>query len=236
MGQNEMKARRAMPWRVRSTEGLGVAGSTSKCNTFRQEVGSRRYFCFLFRQEGEADMVYLQLTQGERYVIARMRASHKSLREIGRCLGRSASTVSREVRRNRCVHDEGYRAEKAHSRAMVRRGKSRKNSQYSQQEWEQVRALLRRKWSPKQISGRRRLHGVRTISHETIYRYVRQERRRGGELWRHMRVMSKVGRKRRGSPATRGRLIGKRHISERPPLGAEQTLDRALGRRHGDGA
>lgn len=160
-------------------------------------------------------MVYLQLTQGERYVIARMRASHKSLREIGRCLGRSASTISREVRRNRCVHDEGYRAEKAHSRAMVRRGKSRKNSQYSQQEWEQVRALLRRKWSPKQISGRR-LHGVRTISHETIYRYVRQERRRGGELWRHMRVMSKVGRKRRGSPATRGRLVGKRHISERP--------------------
>jgi hypothetical protein len=50
-------------------------------------------------------MAYLQLTQGERYVIGRMRASAKSLREIARCLGRSVSTISREVERNRCPHD-----------------------------------------------------------------------------------------------------------------------------------
>jgi hypothetical protein len=36
-------------------------------------------------------MVYLQLTQGERYVIGRMRASLKSLREIARCLGHPRS-------------------------------------------------------------------------------------------------------------------------------------------------
>ena len=161
-------------------------------------------------------MVYLQLTRGERYVIARMRASQKSLREIGRCLGRSVSTISREVGRNRCPHDGWYRSEKAHSRAMARRSRSRKKSQYSPREWADVVAHLRRKWSPKQITGRRRLDKRRPISHETIYRYVRRERRRGGELWRQMRVMSKIGRKKRGSPVTRGRLLGKRHISQRP--------------------
>lgn len=161
-------------------------------------------------------MAYYQLTQDERYVIARMRARFKSLREISRCLGRSVATISREVQRNRCAHDGGYRAEKAHSRAMTRRSKTRKKSQYSLQEWGQIIARLRRKWSPKQIAGRRHLCRIGQISHETIYRFIRQDRHQGGDLWRHLRIMSKKGRKKRGSPRTRGRLVGKRHISERP--------------------
>ena len=168
-------------------------------------------------------MVYLQLTQGERYVIGRMRASLKSLREIARCLGRAVSTISREVGRNRCPHDGGYRSQKAHSRAIARRSRTRKKSQYSEQEWASVEALLERKWSPRQISGRRRLYRARPISHETIYRRVRRNQRAGGQLWRHLRVMSKVGRKKRGSPATRGRLVGKRHISQRPRSVQDRT-------------
>ena len=39
MAQNEMKAEPALPERVRSMEGLGVAGSTSKCNTFSKKGG-----------------------------------------------------------------------------------------------------------------------------------------------------------------------------------------------------
>ena len=58
---------------------------------------------------------------------------------------------------------------------------------------------------------------------------------RGGQLWRQLRIMSKFGRKRRGSPATRGRLMGKRHISEQARGGAAAPPDRALGGRHGDG-
>ena len=161
-------------------------------------------------------MVYLQLAREERYVIRRMRARGRSLREIGLCLGRSVSTISREVRRNRCPHDGWYRSEKAHSRAIARRSRTRKKSQYSEQEWAGVEGLLERKWSPQQISGRRRLCQVRPISHETIYRRMRRNRRGGGQLWRHLRGRGKVGRKKRGSPATRGRLLGKRHISQRP--------------------
>ncbi len=136
-------------------EGLGVADSTSKCNTFVQEVGRWRYWPHPHSgKKGFAAMVYLQLTQGERYVIGRMRASLKSLREIGRCLGRAVSTISREVERNRCPHDGWYRSQKAHSRAIARRSRTRKKSQYSEQEWSGVEALLERRWSPQQISGR----------------------------------------------------------------------------------
>lgn len=176
-------------------------------------------------------MGYHQLTQGERYAIARMHARGYSDREIGYVLDRSPATIGRERKRNACPHDGFYRAEKAHSRAMTRRSKSRKKSQYSQGEWGQVRALLQRKWSPKQISGRRAIEGARAMSHETIYRYVRRDRREGGSVWRHMRVMSKIGRKHRGSPVTRGRLAGKRHISERPK--AVQAR-RQLGHYEGD--
>jgi len=68
------------------------------------------------------------------------------------------------------------------------------------------------------------------MSKETIYRHVRRDRRAGGALWQDLRIMSKYGRKRRGSPATRGRLIGKRHISQRPA-----TVQRRRQKGHWEG-
>jgi IS30 family transposase len=161
-------------------------------------------------------MGYRQLSEDERYVIARLLRQECSCRFIALALDRSASTISREIRRNATRHDGHYRAQKAQQYALAKRRRSRRNSQYSQQEWAEVAHLLRRKWSPQQIAGRRRAHRVRTMSKESIYRFVRRDRRAGGQLWRELRVMSKYGRKRRGSPATRGKLSGKRHISERP--------------------
>ena len=161
-------------------------------------------------------MEYCQLAQDERYVMARMMHQGYSYRAIARVLDRSASTVSREKRRNLTGHDGRYRAEKAQQYAMARRSRTRKQDQYSQQEWETVAGLVERKWSPEQIAGRSRSMRKPCMSKETIYRYIRRERRAGGQTWRHLRIVSKFGRKRRGSPATRGRLVGKRHISERP--------------------
>jgi len=176
-------------------------------------------------------MVYRQLTHGERYAMANMLQEGYSYRAIGRVLGRSASTISRERRRNATRHDGAYRPDKAQQYAMAKRRRTRKGSQYSRRQWSEVERLLRRKWSPQQIVGRRRTQGKRTMSKETIYRYVRRERRAGSELWRHLRIVSKFGRKHRGSPATRGRLVGKRHISERPA----QVQERAeLGHWEGD--
>jgi IS30 family transposase len=176
-------------------------------------------------------MTYGHLSQDERCLIARHRARGASCRQIAVMLDRAPSTVSRELKRNSCAYDGHYRVEKAQSRAIARRGRSRRNSQYSQQEWSEVQAQLREEWSPKQVIGRRCLADKRYMSYETIYRWIRADRRRGGSLWKHMRHMSKYGRKRRGSPATRGRLLGKRHISERP---ASVELRQQVGDAEGD--
>lgn len=63
------------------------------------------------------------------------------------------------------------------------------------------------------------------MSASTIYRYAKADRLASGHVWRHLRILSKFGRKRRSSPATRGRLVGKRHISERP-AGVERRRQR----------
>ena len=58
--------------------------------------------------------------------------------------------------------------------------------------------------------------GQLTISHETIYRHVWRDKAAGGLLHTHLRGARKRRRNRYGGYDSRGRLAGKRHISERP--------------------
>src|SRR5256885_15658661 len=69
----------------------------------------------------------------------------------------------------------------------------------------------------KQISGYLRRYRLLRISHETIYRYIWADRRCGGRLHECLRGRAHTRcRKRYRSYDSRGRLAGKRHISERP--------------------
>jgi len=104
----------------------------------------------------------------------------------------------------------------AHGYATARRRRERRGFHLPQHQWDQVICLLKEKWSPQQISNHLRLHGSFTVSHETIYRYILQNKKHGGELFKHLRIMPKVRRKRYNSHDSRGILPGKRHISTRP--------------------
>jgi IS30 family transposase len=161
-------------------------------------------------------MQYHQITSGERYAIAALRRQGCSSRAIARDLGRAPSTISREVARNRRSHDGGYRAHTACERTRARRRRSRRNTHFGEQEWLLVEQLIALDWSPEQVAGWLRLHELLRISYETIYVHVWRDKGAGGELWRHMRQAGKRRRKRYGAYDSRGRLAGKRHISERP--------------------
>ncbi len=163
-------------------------------------------------------MGYCHLTQEERYATAAWHASGKSFRWIAQELRRSASSLSREYRRNRCVYDGKYRAEKAHARAVSRRHKSRRGSQFSLEEMSAVDELLCRKWSPEQVSFELEHSGKVRISARTIYRRLHWDKANGGQMWRHMRGMPKRWRKRYRSPDSRGVVRGKRMIDERPAV------------------
>ena len=176
-------------------------------------------------------MTYHQLTQEERYLITAQRMCGQSPAQIARSLGRHRSTITRELRRNATHHDGKYRAEKAHSYATARRRRCRRRARFSATDLARVAQLLRRKWSAEQISGVLKKRGTLRISHETIYRRIRWDKKTGGDLWRHTRIMSKFGRKRYRSHDSRGVLPGKRPIAERP---AEVERRQHIGHWEGD--
>jgi IS30 family transposase len=135
---------------------------------------------------------------------------------IARILNRHRSTILREVERNRATSDGTYRPQLADWYARGRRSRSRRNCQFGVDDFKLVERLLRKKWSPEQISGRLREDGTLSISHETIYRHTWNDKAAGGGLYKHLRCAAKKRRKRHNSYDSRGRLAGKRHISERP--------------------
>jgi IS30 family transposase len=160
-------------------------------------------------------MTYHQITSGERYMIAALRQQGCTIGEVARQLERHRSTIGRELTRNRS-RDGGYRPTIAIERTNGRRSRSRRNHRFSPASLARVDALLAEKWSPEQIAGYLRRQRELRISHETIYRYIWRDRRTGGRLYLHLRGARKQRRKRYGHYDSRGRLAGKRHISERP--------------------
>jgi len=164
----------------------------------------------------EASVTYHQLTSHDRYMLAALRKQGLNQSEIARNLGRHRSTICREIQRNSSRHDGGYRPSRACEMTAGRRSRSRRKSHFSRADLNLVERLLRRQWSPDQISGRLRSLRRLFISHETIYRHVWNDRFYGGSLFTHLRCSGKQRRKKYGSYDSRGRLAGKRHISERP--------------------
>jgi IS30 family transposase len=115
----------------------------------------------------------LALTLAEREEISRGIAAHQSARSMARLLGRSASTVSRELSRNGGY--DGYRAAVADETAWARAGRPKRCKLANNARLRQaVASKLRSNWSPEQVAGwLKRAHpGDESyhVSHETIYR------------------------------------------------------------------
>lgn len=161
-------------------------------------------------------MKYLQITSAERYMLSRLRMQGMSQARIAVSMGRHPSTISRELKRNRCRLDGNYRVQRAIERTNGRRSRSRRNRRFSDQDLRVVENLIRIQWSPEQVSGYLARMGTLSISHETIYRHIWRDWRQGGDLHLQLRGSRKQRRKRYRHHDSRGRLAGKRHISERP--------------------
>jgi IS30 family transposase len=158
---------------------------------------------------------YHQITASERILIALLRWQGFSQADIARALGRHRSSIHRECRRN--LSERGiYESEKAIERARARRSRARKGSQFTDEDLEPVWELLERKYSPEQISNTLKLEGGLKISHETIYKFIWQDKQNGGTLYKYLRQSSKQRRKRHRTYDRRGRMTGKRPLEARP--------------------
>lgn len=169
-------------------------------------------------------MSYRQLTSEERYMLAALRRQGLNPSQIAGALGRHRSTICREVSRNSTRADGRYRAFTAQESSNGRRSRSRRNQRFTPADFAVVDKLLCRQWSPEQVAGHLARQGLLCISHETIYRHIWRDKREGGHLYTHLRGARKRRRKRYGSHDSRGRLAGKRPISERP-ASVETRLD-----------
>ena len=145
-----------------------------------------------------------------------------SIRGISQKLGRSPSTISRELKRNR-REDGFWRAETAQEHTNARRSKSRRGSQFAPETRDFIFSKIKEEWAPEQVSGWLKKHQGQDIAAKTIYRWIKRDRKQGGTLYQHLRQAQKRRRKRYKSKDSRGKLPGKRHITERPKE-AEQRL------------
>lgn len=121
---------------------------------------------------------YFQLSREERDNIAIWRAEGSALRVIAERLGRSHSTVIRELRRNAALVNTGYYLpSSAHERATTRKHRAGVRSKMHDPHLRcYVETHLRLGWSPELIAGRlsKACPGF-SLSHETIYRYIYDE-------------------------------------------------------------
>jgi IS30 family transposase len=167
---------------------------------------------------------YSQLSLEDRCEIARLQASGASLRAIAEALGCSASTISRELKRN-TDRDVGYSPAKAQSKADQRCWKGARLDR-DEPLRSQVLALLSRGWSPEQVAGwLERKSGRRMISHESIYRFIYAQMRRSNDgAWRNYlpRAKARRGRRRKKGGSTVKTFKHRVSIEERPASAASR--------------
>jgi IS30 family transposase len=171
------------------------------------------------------------LTSVEREKISRGIARGESARAIGRVLGRSHTTISREI--HRCGGRRRYRAHVAQRAAWERARRPRATKlELCPELRELVIERLGQDHSPQQISGWLRLahpdNEQMRISHETIYRalYVQARGSLARELTRHLRTrrQKRYARAHSNRGQGPGRIAEMVMISERPP----KVCDRAV--------
>src|SRR5207247_8359685 len=99
-------------------------------------------------------------------------------------IGVHRSTVSRELKRNESGRWK-YNPSRA-ARFARERHRDKKKYRIDAQTWARVKTLLNLEWRPEQISMRLKLENFPCVSHETIYKYVYQNKKEGGMLYTHL--------------------------------------------------
>lgn len=160
-----------------------------------------------------------RITAHERDLLARWVALGWSVRAMAKRLGRSPSSVSEELRRNR--GGEGYLASAAqqlcerrkHASAQAGSRKPRWVTQY-------IEDKLRCGWSPEQIAGKLKkdARGQTIICHESIYQYIHHPRNHGDGWYEYLPRAHKTRRQWHTRSQYRRGIAGRVSIHDRPEV------------------
>ena len=177
------------------------------------------------------------LTTLQRYKISVMLEENFTQKAIAKKIDVSESTVSREIKRNRngCGKYDPEVADATYHERMKVKNKHRRLD-------ESMKILIRNKlsmdWSPEQIHGSCKRNGIDCVSHETIYKYIWEDKEVGGDLHTHLRRQGRRYRKRGSQYAYRGLIPNRVDIDERPRVVDEKERfgdlegDLIIGKNH----
>ncbi len=178
---------------------------------------------------------YKQLTDIQRYQIeAYLKAGiHKGF--IAKDLGISRTTLYRELKRN-STKTGLYRASFATELSIERKERYGRSRKFTKDKQKIIDTYLKEEqWSPKQIIGHCHKTGLTMVSHERIYQYIREDKAKGGSLYKELRHRLKH----RKRPIGRHLPIKDRvPISERPVVVdnkerfGDWEVDTIIGKNH----
>jgi len=158
---------------------------------------------------------YTRISEEERNEIVVMLSRKVGINEIARRLGRNKGAISREINKNH--GRKVYRANRAQMRAEIKQQESHKKTVLKSHALRiEVERLIQLRWSPELIAGRlKRNEEYPTISHESIYRWIFNER---PDLINYLTRCSKEGRhyKRGRKPKSAEKIKERVDISQRP--------------------
>ena len=168
---------------------------------------------------------YNHLLIQERETIAVLMGQGKSLRSIAKCLARSHSSISRELKRyKKSVHVIDYLPHRAQLIAKKRKIKAGKRMRLKDEKiLEYVIKKINCHWSPEQISGRIKINypGL-SISHEAIYQYIYTER---PELIPHLPRRHKNRHAKRPWDRHKNLRVPNRTMIDKRPLDINERLE-----------
>jgi transposase, IS30 family len=178
---------------------------------------------------------YSRLTEDERYQIYEGITEKRSHRKIASLINKHHSTVSNEVKRNKGLR--GYRPKQAQEVAQQRQKNKPRHIKLTTDVQALITENIKHEWSPEQIQGRLKSEGLTMVSTTTIYGFIQKNKEAGGLLHKHLRHR-KPYKKRTGSSETRGQIIGRISIDERPAVVDEKIrigdweADTVIGKGH----
>ena len=182
-------------------------------------------------------MSYKHFSLEERYYIEIELRKGTSVNSIAKALNRPQGTVSKEINRNR--GKRGYRHKQAHRLAQQRHLAKVKAHKLNKDVCAKIdKWIQEEQWSPEQIAGRLKIQYGISIHHETIYRYIYDDKAIGGTLHTYLRHYGKSYRKRNPKLGKHIGIPERVDIDERPDIAnnrerlGDWEADTMIGKHH----
>jgi transposase, IS30 family len=160
---------------------------------------------------------YIQLTEKERVKIFKGLKEGKSRGKIAKEIGRDASTIGREIKRNSSSDLSGeYLPDTAQKKSQERRYKQKPKLSKDEALKAKIIDCLKRGWSPEIISGRLRLEDGECVCPETIYDFIYSIEGQAQKLYIYLIKKRKVRGVRHGRKHRKQKIPNRTSIHDRP--------------------